>query len=95
MSAKNAYEQKLQAKLDEWKADIDKLSAKAEQAEADTKLEYQKQVEDLKKRREDMRERLGELKKSGDSAWEDVKAGIENAWTSLEDAMRKATQRFK
>ena len=34
MSMKEAYEQKLQAQLDEWSAEIDKLKAKADGAEA-------------------------------------------------------------
>lgn len=40
MSMKEAYEQKLQAQLDKWGADIEKLSAKA-----DVQLEYYKQIE--------------------------------------------------
>jgi hypothetical protein len=35
MSMKEAYEQKLQAQLDEWGAEIDKLKAKSDNAEAD------------------------------------------------------------
>jgi hypothetical protein len=34
----------LKAKLDEWNAEIDKLPAKADQAEAGAKIEYQKQL---------------------------------------------------
>ena len=40
MSMKEAYEKKMRAKLDEWGAQIDKLKAKADAAEADVQLEY-------------------------------------------------------
>jgi len=95
MSAKEAYEQKLQARLDEWKAEIDKLKAKADGGEADARLRYEKEIDNLQKKQAEAREKLEELRKAGDDAWEDLKAGMENVWSSLEDAIGKATARFK
>jgi len=95
MSAKQAYEKKLEARLDEWKAEIEKLKAKAAGAEADAQLQYEKEIDNLQKRQAEARQKLEELRKAGDDAWEDMKAGIENAWSELQDAMGKATARFK
>ena len=39
---RDAYVQKLKAKMDEWNAEIDKLAAKADQADAETKIKYHK-----------------------------------------------------
>jgi hypothetical protein len=36
MKNKEAYVQKMHAKIDEWNADIDRLKAKADQVEADS-----------------------------------------------------------
>ena len=47
MSEKEAYETKLQAQLDEWQADVDKLRARLKNAEADAKLEIKQQMNDL------------------------------------------------
>ena len=41
MSTKEVYIEKLEAQLKEWSAKIDVLEAKAEKAEADTKIKYQ------------------------------------------------------
>jgi len=95
MSRKEAYEQKLQAQLDEWSAKIDKLKAKADSAEADAQLEYHKQIEELRSMQEAAANKLTELKDTGDDAWEDLKAGIDNAWDSLGDAWKSAASRFK
>jgi chromosome segregation ATPase len=95
MSSKQAYEEKLQAKLDEWQADIKKLKAKADQAKADVKLQYYEEIERLERNREDLRHKLNDLKKTGGDAWSDLKAGIESAWHSLEGALGKARDRFK
>lgn len=95
MGIKEAYEQKLQAQLDEWKADIDKLKAKANEADADAQIEYYNQIDELRAMQETARNKLTELKESSDDAWEDLKAGIESARTSLGNALKSAKSRFK
>lgn len=95
MSMKQAYEKKLRAQLDEWSAEIDKLKAKADKAEADAQLEYYKKIEELRTMQRDVANQLIELEESSDDAWEDIKAGINNAWDSLDKALKSAVQRFK
>lgn len=95
MSMKKAYEQKLQSKLDEWSAQVDILKAKADSAEADAKLEYQKQIDDLRAKQDSARDKLDELKEAGEDAWQDLKAGIESAWDSLGSSVDSAMSRFK
>lgn len=95
MGMKEAYEQKLQAKLDEWSADIDKLKAKADSAEADLQLEYYKQIEELRSMQETAADKLIELKDAGDDTWEDIKAGVESTWDSLGNALNSFASRFK
>ncbi len=94
MSMKDAYEKKLQSQLDEWAADIDKLKAKADNAEADAQLEYYKQIEELRTMQKAANDKLAELKNSSDDAWEDLKAGVDNAQASLAHAIKSATSRF-
>jgi hypothetical protein len=95
MSMKDAYQQKLKARLEEWRAEMDKMRAKAEQAEADAKIEYEAQLRELEERRQEAEAKLEELRQSGDAAWEDMKYGLESAWDSLEQAMRRARERFQ
>ena len=95
MSKKDAYIQKLHAKIDEWNADIDKLNAKASQVEADSKIEYQKQIEVLKQKRSDIENKLSEISRSGEEAWNDLKAGIDLAWEAMNEAVKSATSRFR
>lgn len=94
MSMKEAYEKKLRGHLSEWRADIDKLKAKAEQAEGDTQLAYYKQIEELRTQQELTRDKLDDLREAGDDAWEDLKAGIDKAWDDLSDSTKKAMSRF-
>jgi argininosuccinate lyase len=92
---KEAYEKKLQAQLNNWGAEINKLRAKADKAAADTKLEYQEQIEELKAMQETAAEKLAELREAGDDAWQDLKADIESAWGSLHEAIKSINSRFQ
>lgn len=95
MSMKEAYEKKLQAQLDEWSAKIDLLKAKADSAEADTQLAYYKEIEELSSMQQTAKSKLKQLKESGGDTWEDLKAGMDSAWSSLSSAVKSAVSRFK
>lgn len=95
MVDRDAYVQEMKAKLDDWNAQIDKLSAKADAAQADTKLEYNKQVEALKKQREEALQRLNELQSAAESAWEDMRAGMDAAQDKMTSALKNAASRFQ
>ena len=95
MSAKDEYLQKLHAKLDEWNAKIDKLKAKADQAEADSRIEYNKRIAKLLEKRSEIKQKIAELNKAGENAWGDMKAGLQLAVESMEQALHSAKSRFK
>ncbi|GHC23508.1 MULTISPECIES: coiled coil domain-containing protein [Aidingimonas] len=95
MSNREAYEQKLQAKLDEWQAEIDKLRARAKSNEADARIEREEEADRLEAKREEVRQKLDELRNSSDDAWDDIKDGAERAWDSLSASFEKARSRFK
>ncbi len=95
MKEKDEYVQKLKAKIDEWNADIDKLSAKASQLQLDSKEEYQKQIEDIKTKRKTLEEKLDNISAAGDDAWKDIKSGLDLAWQAMNDAVKSAAERFK
>lgn len=95
MDDKNAYRQKLEARLDQWRAEIDRLQAKAAEADADARIEYDRQIEDLRGRQADAQSRLEEFDSASDEAWTDLKGGIEQAWNDLGTAVKKASERFR
>ncbi|MEX2353647.1 MAG: coiled coil domain-containing protein, partial [Gammaproteobacteria bacterium] len=80
---------------DEWKAEMDKLKAQADKAEAEARLEYYKQIDELQNMQNEAYRKLVELRKASDDAWDDLRAGVEVAWDSLSDAMKAAASRFR
>jgi multidrug resistance efflux pump len=92
---RKAYEEKLDAQLKEWSAQISLLKAKADNAKADAKIEYHKTIDILQKKQNEARTKLQDLKTAGDEAWEDLKTGAEKVWAEVKSAYHDASSRFK
>ena len=95
MNSRDEYLRKMQAKLEEWNAEIDTLTAKAGEVTAEVKNEYNEQIESLKAKQIATRQKIEELQHAGESAWEDLKLGIDMAWTAMGEAIDSAKSRFK
>lgn len=92
---RKAYEEKLDAQLEEWSAHIALLKARADKARAEAKVEYYKTIEALQRRQDEARTKLQELRTAGDEAWEDLKTGAEKAWEEVKTAFHDAVSKFK
>ena len=79
MNEKELYQQKKQAQLDEWKAEADKLKAKASGASADAQLQLNKQIEALEDKIEDGKTRLTEIAEASEEAWDSIKSAFGDA----------------
>jgi hypothetical protein len=92
---RKAYEEKLDAQLDEWNAQIALLKAKADKVKAEAKIEYFKTIEALQHKQAEAGTKLRELKTAGDEAWEDLKTGVEKVWADVKTAFHEATSKLK
>ena len=95
MSSRDEYVRKMQEKLAELNADIDKLAAKAGEVSANLRSEYNEEMAALKVKQAVARQKLETMQKSGESAWQDLKAGIDLAWTAIGESIDSAKSRFK
>lgn len=95
MSSRDEYIRRMQAKLDEWNADIDSLTVKAGEVSADARSECNEQIASLKAKQTAARQKIDELQHSGEGAWEDLKTGIELAWSAIGEAIDSARSRFR
>jgi flagellar biosynthesis chaperone FliJ len=95
MMDKELYQRKLQAQLDEWEADVDKLKAKASSASADKQLKMNEQIRVLDSKIAESKTKLSELSRAGEDAWESIREGVESALDSLKSAASDAAMKFK
>ncbi|MCU0810515.1 MAG: coiled coil domain-containing protein [Thiobacillaceae bacterium] len=94
MSAREEYVQKMHELLDKLNAEIDVLASKAEHAEDEVREEYRQQITHLRARQHDAKAKLASLRNAGESAWEDLKAGVDMAKEAIGEALESARSRF-
>ncbi len=90
MEKSSLYMKKTDAKLTQYNAKLAKMKSKTAEIQADMTVEYLDQVENLEKKRDEFMKKQSQLKTASEHGWEDIKTGIEEAWTELEDAFDKA-----
>ncbi len=95
MNDKKLYQQKKQAQLDEWKAEIAILKAKASKASAEVQLEMNKKITGLETKITENKAKLSELGRASEEGWDSIKDGIESAWDTMKSAVRDAASKFK
>lgn len=95
MNLQEEYEKKAQAKLSELKAEIKKLQAKAEGAEADAKIKYQKEIEKLSMLKDDFSKKLEALKEVGSSSWSEMKSEMEKLSSTVESTLKSVISKFQ
>lgn len=93
MRDKELYRQKRQAQLDEWKADVSKMKAKAAELSADAKLELNRQINEMDSRIEQGNAKLAEIAATSEDAWASIKDGMDSAWDSLASAVKDARRK--
>jgi predicted nucleic acid-binding Zn-ribbon protein len=95
MNEKELYQEKKQAQLDGWKAEIEKLKAKASETSADAQMELNEQIEGLESKIDEGKSKLSEISDASENAWESFKDGAEATWDSITSAFSDAAAKFK
>lgn len=73
MSTKDAYKQKIEAEVELAQAKLAELRAEAKSSAADTRIKYEKQIEDLEHKVDTAKAKLKELGEASEDAWEHLK----------------------
>jgi hypothetical protein len=83
MSQKELFVENMETQLSDWRAKLDAMKARLEEAELEGRLEFHKQIEASQRQHEVACRHLDELKHSGEEAWDALKAGIDVVWNEL------------
>ena len=98
METKDSYLKKMKAKFDEinykWNLERNKLEAKAQLAKVEVKKNFEEKLKILHERREKMSQRLDQIDNASEEAWKDIKEGVDSAWQSLNEAIKRARSHF-
>jgi uncharacterized coiled-coil DUF342 family protein len=91
---KDLYRKKIEAQIEEWDAQIDVLKAKAKKTGSEARLRLDRQIDDLKSRRETIRTHLKDMQKSGDEAWHKLRDRVDHAVGELKNAWENIKKNF-
>ena len=98
METKDSYLKKMKAKFDDlnykWSLERNKLEAKAQHAKVEVKKNFEGKLKTLHERREKMSQRLDQIDNASEEAWKDIKDGVDGAWKSLNEAIKRARSHF-
>ncbi len=95
MNKKDAYVEKLKAQLDLWKADIDKLEAKARKATADAKVMYEEQIGELRSKWDTTKDKLMDIENEEEHEWEDLKKEVDKLGESFFEEYKRLRKKIE
>jgi chromosome segregation ATPase len=95
MSKKEAMIQKAEARRAQIDAEVQRLKAKVDEAEADYRLHLERQLEELRGHRAELESTASRIREAADDALNDISDGFERAWATMSESLRKAKSRFK
>lgn len=93
MTMQEAYRAKYEAKIKEFDAEIDKVAAKMDEAEADAKIRLRNYIEDLRSQRDTFTARFEDFNKAGAEALKEMQQGFDRAWDKLSAAFGKTGEK--
>ncbi len=95
MSKKDDYTAQMQAQLKKWDAEIDALTAKANEIGADARDKYYDQLKMMRASRETVAQKMQEFTSASEAAWQEMQKSMESAWDNMKTTMDKATKPFR
>lgn len=94
MSKRDEYVEKLKAQLDQWNTEVAKWEAKAQKAQAGARVEYEKQLKELRRQRDQALEQMKRVQAATGDAWVDLVRGADEAWAKMREALEKSRSHF-
>lgn len=91
----DAYQKKLTAQLNEWKAQADLLKARADGAGADLQLELNKQLENIKGLQAEAQSKFEAMRHAGEEKANEVKSLVEGMVGEIGDTLKSIGSRLK
>jgi hypothetical protein len=95
MSEREAYAKKLKAQLEEWNAELDRLKAETQKADADTRNKYEPKVEELYRKSGEALKNVTKIQEASEDTWTELIEGAEKTWNSLKEVFTKTKSEFK
>lgn len=94
MNTTEIQQQKIRTELAQLQAELKELRAIAEKNQAEQQSKFDRYLETLEDKRDEVGGKLEDIKDSSESALEDIKTGMKEAWDRLAIAKKAAKARY-
>jgi chromosome segregation ATPase len=95
MAVKEEYIEKLEKQLKEWNNQLKKLEYKAKSQQDSMSKEAQKQLKRLREQRDELSQKLTQLRDSGQVTFDKVKKDADAMWSDLKSGFKEAQSIFR
>ena len=95
MINRDEYVQKLKAQIDQWNAEAARWEAKAGEAQASMRAEYERQIAQFHARRDEAMAELRRIQGASMDAWSEMMRGADAALKGMQDAFERARKSFE
>jgi len=83
---------RIETRLRQLGAKLDRLVAKADEAGAEVKTDYREKIDHIKERHALVQSKLQAFRAANGEKWDNFKGGVETAWHDLENAFKALKQ---
>jgi lipid II:glycine glycyltransferase (peptidoglycan interpeptide bridge formation enzyme) len=94
MMNRDEYVQKLKTQIENWNAEAARWEEKARKAQAGMKAEYERQLENFRKKSDEAMVELRRLQSASGDAWVEMMRGMEASAKSMQEAFERARRSF-
>ncbi|MBN1432026.1 MAG: hypothetical protein JW931_04570 [Methanomicrobiaceae archaeon] len=94
MAEIDPYITKMEAKIEEMDAELNKIKARAKSKGADAEIQFNDLAAEYEQKKTEMMKNVADLKYTGKSAAKDLKEGADQALGELTESFEKAKSRF-
>jgi lipid II:glycine glycyltransferase (peptidoglycan interpeptide bridge formation enzyme) len=94
MINRDDYVQKLKAQIDRWNSEAATWEGQAKKVQADAQAEYTRQLEQLRKHRDEAIAEMRRVQGASADAWSELARGADAALKSMQEAFDKARAGF-
>ncbi|HKI79456.1 MAG TPA: hypothetical protein VKA26_13020 [Ignavibacteriaceae bacterium] len=87
MENRKEYIDKFANQLKQWDSDIQVMQEKIKNYASNTKIDLQKQLNNLESQRNILKIKLDKIKDANSEVWTDLREGTEKSWTEFKERM--------
>lgn len=94
MHPRDQYIEQLEAQIYNLNLEIDRLRQEQDKGDAGIRETIDDQLDMLEDRQQQVKNKVTELRNSGEDSWEDLKIGVEDSITIFSESVKSAISRF-